>query len=54
MRNVGVVAIIVGILLIILSLGGVLGQGSMKTGLFASIVMIIAGWLLYRRKPGRL
>ncbi len=51
MRNLGVAAIIVGILLIILSLGGVLGEG--RTGLFASVALIVAGWLLFRRKPGR-
>lgn len=53
MRNLGVAAIIVGILLIILNVGGVIGQGGTKTTLFASIALIVAGWLLFRRGPGR-
>ena len=53
MRNIGVAAIIVGILMIILSVAGVVGQGSMRTGLLASIIMIVAGVYLYRRTPPR-
>jgi hypothetical protein len=47
MRNVGVAAIIVGILAIILIVAGVIGQGSMRTSLLAAIVMIVVGVFLY-------
>ena len=53
MRNLGVAAIIAGILLIILTVGGVIGQGNMRSGLLAAAVMIIVGVFLYRRKPSQ-
>jgi len=53
MRNVGVAAIIVGILAIILIVARVIGQGSMRTSLLAAIVMIVVGVFLYRRKPSK-
>lgn len=48
MKNVGVVAIIVGILLIILNLAGLVGAGS-RTPLLAAIVVLMVGLFLYRR-----
>ncbi len=51
MRNVGLAAIIVGILVIILSLAGVVAQGNVRVGLLAAVIMIAIGWFLYRRKP---
>jgi len=53
MKTFGVVAVIVGVLLIILALGGFLGPANLKAGLAASVIMIVAGWILYRRNPGR-
>ena len=53
MRNLGVAVIIIGILLIILTLGGVVGHGNVKAPLAASVIMIVAGWFLYRRNPSR-
>jgi hypothetical protein len=53
MRNLGVAAIIVGVLLIILTLGGVVGQANMRPGLAASVILIVAGWFLYKRNPSR-
>ncbi len=53
MRNLGVAAIIVGILLIILTLAEVVAQGNMRIGLLASVIMIVAGVFLYRRSPRR-
>ena len=51
MRNVGVAAIILGILLVILTLAGVLSH--MRSGLAASVILVVAGWFLYRRNPSR-
>ena len=54
MKTVGVIAIVVGVLLIILTLGGILGQASLKSVLAAAVILIVAGWLIYRRHPSRL
>ena len=51
MRTLGLIVIIVGLLLIILALAGVVGHTSMRPWMLASIIMLVAGWFLYRRKP---
>ena len=53
MRNLGIVVMIVGILIVILSLAGVMGAQHTRTGVFAAIVLIAAGLILYRRQPSR-
>ena len=53
MRNLGIAAIIVGVLIVILSLAGVTGAEHTRTSVFAAVVLIAAGIVLYRRKPNR-
>ena len=53
MKTFGVIAIIVGVLLIILSLGGFIGPASFKPGLAAAVLLIVGGWFIYRRHPSR-
>jgi hypothetical protein len=53
MKIFGVIAIIVGVLLIILTLGGLIGEASFKPGLAVSVILIVAGWLIYRRHLSR-
>jgi len=53
MRNVGIAAIILGIVLILLTMAGVLGQGGIRTSLVAAVVVILVGVFLYRRKPSQ-
>ena len=50
MKNIGIVAIVAGILVIILGLAGVLGQGgNTRTVMVAAFIILAAGFLLYRR-----
>ena len=49
MKNLGIVAICAGILVIILALVGVVGQGAGRAVMVAAIILLIAGYLLYRR-----
>ena len=49
MKNLGIVAIFAGILVIILALVGVVGQGAGRVVMVAAIILLIAGYLLYRR-----
>jgi len=50
MKNIGIAAIIVGILVIILGLAGVLGQeGNLRTVMIGAVVLLIVGFFLYRR-----
>lgn len=50
MKNIGLIAIVAGILVIILGLAGVLGQGgSTRTVMVAAVIILAAGLLLYRR-----
>ena len=50
MKNIGITAIIVGILVIILGLAGVLGQGgNLRTVMVGAVVLLIVGFFLYRR-----
>jgi uncharacterized membrane protein YjjP (DUF1212 family) len=53
MKNIGIVAIIAGILVIILGLAGVLGQeGNLRTVMIAAVILLVAGFFLYRRGQG--
>jgi hypothetical protein len=49
MKNLGIVAIFAGILVIILALAGVVGQGAGRAGMVAAIILLVAGYLLYKR-----
>lgn len=49
MKNVGIAAILLGIVVSILALSGVLGGASPRTTLLAAVVILAAGLFLYRR-----
>jgi hypothetical protein len=50
MKNIGIIAIVVGILVMILGLTGVLGQrGDLRTVMVSAVVLLAVGFLLYRR-----
>jgi uncharacterized membrane protein YjjP (DUF1212 family) len=50
MKNIGIAAIVAGILVIILGLAGVLGQGgNLRTVMIGAVLLLIVGFLLYRR-----
>jgi hypothetical protein len=50
MKNIGIIAIVAGILVIILALTGVLGQGGdLRTVMVSAVVLLAVGFLLYRR-----
>ncbi len=49
MRNVGIVAILAGIVVIVLALAGVVGQGVDRTTMVGAVVLLAAGILLYKR-----
>lgn len=50
MKNVGIVAIVVGILVFVLGITGVIGQGEgLRTVTVPAIVMLAIGFFLYRR-----
>jgi hypothetical protein len=49
MKNLGIVAIFAGILVIILALVGVVGQGAGRAVIVAAIILLVAGYLLYKR-----
>jgi hypothetical protein len=50
MRSIGLIAIVAGILVIILGLAGVLGQGgNTRTVMVAAVIILAAGFLLHRR-----
>jgi hypothetical protein len=53
MRNIGITAIGVGILVIVLGLGGIIGQGdNFRTVMVGAVVLLALGFLLYRRGHG--
>lgn len=53
MKNIGISAIGVGILVIVLGLGGVIGQGdNFRTVMVGAVVLLAVGFLLYRRGQG--
>ena len=50
MKNLGIVAIAVGIVILVLGLFGTLGSASSMRGLLAAgVVILAAGLILYRR-----
>ncbi len=50
MKNIGIVAIVAGILIIILGLAGVLGQGgNLRAVVIAAVILLAGGFFLYRR-----
>jgi uncharacterized membrane protein YjjP (DUF1212 family) len=50
MKNIGIIGILAGIVVIILALAGVVGQGgSGRTVIVGAIVLLVAGYLLYKR-----
>ncbi|HVQ74596.1 MAG TPA: hypothetical protein VMT79_03550 [Candidatus Binatia bacterium] len=51
MKNLGIVAIAVGILLILLTLAGVIGQESPRVAVIGAAVILVVGIFLYRRHP---
>jgi hypothetical protein len=53
MKKIGIIAIVAGVLVIILGLAGVLGQGgNLRTVMIAAVILLAAGFLLYRRGQG--
>ena len=50
MKNIGIVAIVAGILVIILGLARVLGQGgNVRTVMVGAVILLAVGFFLYRR-----
>jgi hypothetical protein len=50
MKNIGIIAIVAGVLVIILGLAGVLGQGgNVRTVMVGAVIFLVVGFLLYRR-----
>ncbi|MGH7365118.1 MAG: hypothetical protein ACREK9_01795 [Candidatus Rokuibacteriota bacterium] len=50
MKNIGITAIVAGILVIILGLAGVLGQeGNFRTVMVGAVILLVVGFFLYRR-----
>lgn len=50
MKNIGIAAIVAGILVIILGLAGVIGQGgNLRTVMFGAVILLVVGFFLYRR-----
>ena len=54
MKNVGVVAILAGIVVILLALVGAVGQGdASRSVMVGAIVLVAVGFLLYKRAQRR-
>ena len=52
---IGIAAIVVGVLVFVLAIMGVLGEGgNLRTVTVAAIVIVAIGFLLYRRGKGQL
>jgi 4-amino-4-deoxy-L-arabinose transferase-like glycosyltransferase len=50
MKNIGIAAIVAGIVVIILGLAGIIGQtGNFRTVMVGAVVLLVVGFLLYRR-----
>ncbi len=49
MKNLGVGAILAGVLVIILALTGVIGQGATRAVMIAAVILLGAGYFLYKR-----
>ena len=50
MKNIGILAIVAGIVVIVLGLAGILGQdGNFRAVMIGAIVLLAVGFFLYRR-----
>ena len=50
MKNIGIMAIVAGVVVIVLGLVGVLGQaGDLRTVMVGAVILLAVGFLLYRR-----
>ena len=50
MKNIGLAAIVAGILVLVLGLAGMLGQGgNIRAVMVGAVILLAAGFLLYRR-----
>jgi uncharacterized membrane protein YjjP (DUF1212 family) len=50
MKNVGIIAILAGIVVIILALVGVVGQGGTgRTVMIGAVILLVIGYFLYKR-----
>ena len=49
MKNLGIVAILAGVVVIILALAGVIGQSAARPVMIAAVIMLAAGYFLYKR-----
>jgi len=50
MKSVGIIAILAGIVVIILALVGVVGQGGAgRTVMVGAVILLVVGYLLYKR-----
>lgn len=50
MKNIGIIGIVAGILVIVLGLAGVIGQGgNLRTVMVGAVILLAVGFLLYRR-----
>jgi hypothetical protein len=49
MKNLGIVSILAGILVIILALAGVVGQGAGRAVMVAATILLVVGYFLYKR-----
>jgi hypothetical protein len=49
MKALGIVAIFAGILVIILALAGVIGPGAGRAVIVAAIILLAAGYFLYKQ-----
>jgi len=50
MKNIGIAAIVAGIVVIILALAGIIGLGgNFRTVMVGAVILLAVGFLLYRR-----
>jgi len=50
MKNIGIIAILAGIVVVILALVGVVGQGGTgRTVMVGAVILLFIGYLLYKR-----
>lgn len=49
MKNIGIVAILAGVLVIILALAGVIGQGATRSVMVGAVILLVAGYFIYKR-----
>jgi hypothetical protein len=53
MRSLGIIAIVIGVLALLLSLVGAIGQGHVQATRIAAVLILVAGIFLYRRQPAK-